>query len=249
MDYLLEDFLDLGITKPVKKSFKHALTDVTRERFGIFVFSDNNYDYNFIPFDNLDKKNPNHFTVDNSKFLKFYLNKKIISLFHTHIETDVNPSEQDIAIAESLGLPSYIFSTKNKESFLYYPENYKPVDLHDRIFIPFFQDCVSFVKDFYFLNFKLNFNTLVKDWSRSRINSNDKLINSIINHFNEVDKNYLKYGDLILFKPEISNLYHLGVIDQDNLLSHHPIGSKPTRNLFNDKMSNKVYKCYRYKDL
>ena len=249
MDYLLEDFLDLGITNPIKKSFKHALKDVSRERFGIFAFIQNKYEYDFIAFENLDQKNPNHFSIQNSEFFKFYFDKKVISLFHTHIEDDVNPSNQDLAIANLLGLPSYIFSTKSRNSFLHYPESYKSFDLYDRIFIPFFQDCISFVKDFYYLNFNINFNSLIKDWSRSRINSNNKLINSITKHFNEIKINQLKYGDLILFFPEMSNLHHLAVMDENNYIAHHPIGSKPTKNLFNDKLVNKVYKCYRYKDL
>ena len=171
-----------------------------------------------------------------------------MKLYHYFILTlkDVNPSEQDIAIAESLGIPSYIFLSKIK-IVLYYPKSFKPRKLQDRIFIPFFQDCVAFVRDFYYLNFNINFNKLIKEWSRNRSNSSEKLINSITNHFYELDNLDLKYGDLILFKPEMSNLHHLGVMDKDNFVFHHPIGSKPHKNLFNDKLVNKVYKCYRYK--
>lgn len=249
MDYLSEDFLGLGNNRPITACIKHGLGNCKRERAGFFVFKNNNYDYDFISSENLDTKDPNHFSFNNSEFYKYYLDSKVFALFHTHIISSPTPSELDIEIAESLGLPSYILSCKSKESYLYYPSSYKPKQLYGRIFIPFFQDCITFAKDFYELEFNIRLSDKINNWSRQSKLSNIKLINEIENNFIEVNFKDKKYGDLVILEPSLTNLFHVGVINKNGKLSHHPTGGIPVDELFNDQSANKVYKLYRYKDL
>ena len=72
--------------------------------------------------------------------------------------------------------------------------------------------------------------------------------NKIENLFFEVNINERKYGDVVVFYPDISQYYHLGIIDHKGYLSHPPITSMPSSQLFTDSLINKVYKIYRYKD-
>lgn len=248
MDYLLEDFQELGNTKPIKRCFRHALSDTNRELFGIFKFSGHHYDYEFKPFDNLNINNKYVFQSNDSEFYKDYLSGNVISLFHTHTTSCSEPSDIDLEISESLGLPSYIFSPSAKSHFLYYPKSYTPNRLYGRIFIPFFQDCVSFVRDFYLINFKFNFN-YIKNWARDNKHSNDKLLNQIKKYFKEIPIQNISYGDLIVFQPSLSPFMHLGIFNSENRFSHHPIGAFPVDELFNEQIRKKVYKVYRYKDL
>jgi len=248
MDYPLEDSLGLGNTKPIHKAFKYALKSKLSEVFGIFVFDDF-YSYcDFIELENFNIADPHSFSSNNKSFYKYYLNNKIISLFHTHIIDSSDLSDIDKSISNSLSLPSYVFSTSSKSSSLYYPCSYKPRPLKDRIFIPFFQDCVSYVKDFYYFNFKINLSDHIFNWARSLNDSNDRLLNEIENLFFEVNINERKYGDVVVFYPDVSQYYHLGVVDQKGYLSHHPITSMPSSQLFTDSLINKVYKTYRYKE-
>lgn len=248
MDYPLEDSLGLGNTKPIHKAFKYGLKSKLSEVCGIFVFNDYYSDYNFIELENLNTVDPHKFLSDNKFFYRHYLNNRIISLFHTHLIDSSDLSDIDKSISNSLSLPSYVFSLSSKSSNLYYPSSYKPRPLKNRIFIPFFQDCVSYVKDFYLLNFKINLSNYIFNWARSLNDSNDRLIKEVEKYFFEVNINDRKYGDLVVFYPDISQYHHLGVIDHNGYLLHHPITSMPSRQLFTDSLINKVYKTYRYKE-
>jgi len=249
MDYLSEDFLGLGNTKPIRNCLRFALESCDNERFGIFVHKDSDYDYEFIPIDNLDKSNPNHFNINNKLFYNYYKQSKVISLFHTHIIDSPEPSPIDIALSQSLNLPTYILSCSSKKSSLYYPPVHNRAELYSRIFIPFFQDCITFVKDFLYLKFNINLVELFKNWARRSKDSNSYLINELEKHFNEVKKTELKYGDVVIFKPSMTNLFHAGIIDEKLMLSHHPMGYQPTSELFTPQLLNKVYKVYRSKVL
>ena len=249
MDYLSEDFLDLGNTNPIKSCFKYAFSSKDREQFGFFYFEENNFDYAFKSLNNEDLSNVHHFSIKNKYFYDYYLSGKVISIFHTHIIDSAELSDIDIAVSNSLSLPSYVLSIKSKASSLYYPESYAPNDLYRRAFIPFFQDCITFVKDFYLLNLNINLSRFISNWARRSLNSNDHLINEIKNHFIEIKNTDIQYGDLIVFKPSIANLLHVGVFNSNNNYSHHPMGALPSTELFTEEARNNVYKIYRYKEL
>lgn len=249
MDYHSEDFLALGSTKPVKKCFKHLLAQNKNESCGILIYKDNRYDYDYIEFENLNQFYKDQFTVSSSDFSKYYLSKQIISICHSHQTESPEPSEIDIEISESLGLPSFILSTKTKESYLYYPSSHKPIPLDKRIFIPMFQDCMTFVKDFYQIELSIKLSDKIKNWSRSKSKSNFNLMKAINENFNLIKNNKLKIGDLLVFENNPSGLFHLGVVNKENMLYHHPINLFPNIEFIIPDSSNKVYKVYRYKDL
>ena len=248
-DYLSEDFLGLGNNKPIKACFEYALKSTEKEQFGFFIYDENKYDYQFKTLENKDQSNKHHFCIDNKVFYDYYLSKRIISIFHSHIVSSPELSSLDIEISESLGLPSFVLSCKSKKSFLCYPSSYSPLNLYERIFIPFFQDCITFVKDFYFINLNINLSSKINNWARHSFDSNDRLLQEIDKFFKPVKLDSLRYGDLIVFEPTMTNLFHVGVVDADQKYSHHPMGLKPSIELFTKEVRNKVYKIYRYKEL
>jgi len=248
-DFHLGDFQEPGNTKPILKAIKYALQNKNLEQFGFFKFNDSYSDYEFVPCENLNSFNPHFFSSNNYDFYKSYLDKKIISLFHTHLIDSPEPSNLDKEISNSVGLPSFILSIKSKKSFLFYPRSYRPRPLVKRVFIPYFQDCITFVKDFYYLNLNINLPNLFNDWSRDISNSNTKLINNIEQFFNPLDLTEIKHGDLIVFKPIDFALFHVAVCDNNSHYWHHPAGMYPSKELLVNIDQNKVYKVYRYKDL
>lgn len=248
-DYHLEDFQEPGNTKPIFKAFKHALSNKNVEQFGFFAFNDTYSDYEFIPCENLNSFNPHFFSSNNHEFYRHYLDRKIISLFHTHLIDSPAPSELDKEISNSIGIPSFIFSVNSKNSFLFYPKSYKPRRLEKRIFIPYFQDCITFVKDFYNLNLNIDLSDKIGNWSRRLHHSNDAMIECINEIFLPVDLNNIQHGDLIIFKPFSFPLFHIAVCIDGMHYWHHPAGLYPSKELLSQLEENKVYKIYRYKDL
>ena len=250
MDYLSEDFLELGNTKPIKKCFKYAMESCSHERFGFFAYINYFSDYDFFTLDNLDLNNPDHFIVDGKEFYTKYFKDEIISLFHTHVIDDPTPSEMDIALSDALNIPTYILSCSSKKSYLRYPSKFEyPAKVDKRIFIPYFQDCITFIKDFYLSKLKIDLSENIKNWSRDLLNPNQKLINILKNHFSEVSKDNLKFGDLVLMPQTTTNLLHLGVLDSNLKINHHPMGMYPKKEIFTSVSSKEVYTFYRYKVL
>lgn len=247
-DFHLAASQEPGNSKPILKSLKHALSNQNIEQFGFFVFDDHFSDYDFIPCNNLNSFDPHFFTSNNYDFYKYILNKKIISLFHTHLIDSPAPSELDKEISLSMGIPSFIFSIKSKESFLFYPKSFKPRPLSKRIFIPYFQDCISFVKDFYLIHLNINLSNTVNNWARRSNDSNQALLQLINESFYSINLNDIRHGDLIVFKPLDFKFYHLAVCFQGTHYWHHPAGLYPSKELLHHLDLNKVYKIYRYKD-
>jgi len=246
MDYLLEDSQD-HTAKVLLSSFKHGLSDLNNETGGFFYLNDQNNNFCFYPLKNEGSFFPDLFNSKNDFFYNQYLKNNIISLFHTHLSEDPRPGPCDISMAESFALPSFILSTASKNTYLHYPKNYKPRSLSQRIFIPYFQDCLSYVKDFYLLNLNINLHNTNINWSRRKDNNNEDMLSHIQDYFFIVDKKEMKDGDLIVFEPTISRFMHLGVYF-NKMMFHHPIYSFPKKEVIVDGLLNKVYNIYRYKD-
>lgn len=248
-DFHLEDFQEPGNIKPILEAIKYGLSNKKSEQFGFFKFNDTYSDYEFIKCENLTSFNPNLFSCDDYRFYTNYLDNKIIALFHTHIIDSPEPSPLDIELSSSIGLPSFIVSCKSKQSYLFYPNSYKPQPLSKRAFIPFFQDCVTFVKDFYYFNYGIHLSKFISNWARHSSDSNKQLISTINQFFYPVDFDDIREGDLIIFHPTAFPLFHLGVCCSDSKYWHHPAELYPSKELLSQLDSNKVYKLYRYKDL
>ena len=250
MDYPLEDSLDPGKNKIITSAFKHALTHSTRETCGVFYWINKLAGiFEFSLLKNSDTHDKTGFLVNDPFFYDLLFNDKIISIFHSHIDSDPSLSPLDIEVSKSFNLPSFVFSLTNKESYLYYPSNYKAPPLQGRFFVPIFQDCITFVKDFFDLNLNIKLSEHISDWSRKRYDSNNYLLSCIEKCFIEVPLFTIRTNDLVVMNPSIGHTFHLGVIVENELLYHHPLYGLPKKELFHDIDINQVYKVYRYKDL
>ena len=248
MGFHLEDFPAHGNTRPILEAFRYSLKNADREACGIFVLD--NLEFSFIPIENTFLKGDKYFIGNYEIFSKYLINKKIFCLFHSHLADSVNPSDLDIEVSESLCLPSYIFSTSSKNSFLYYPKTHTPPNLYGRIFIGHLQDCITFVKDFYLKELNINLNSQNKDWGRKGNNSNDHLIASLNRLFDPIENfSDVSYGDVLVFRPSIDQFFHLGIYLKNNNFAHHPYSMLSVRELITDHTWNQVYKVYRYKEI
>jgi proteasome lid subunit RPN8/RPN11 len=249
-DYHLEDSLERQKLKVFKSAFKHGLKNKNREACGIFVYENDFQDINFIPIDNLNHFNKNYFSINNEIFAKYYMNNQVISLYHTHIDYDECLSSIDIEISESLGLPSFVYSLLSKKFNLFYPISHVPYKLMDRAFIPLFQDCITFVKDYFFYELNIKLQTKIKNWSRPRNDYNENLTNIINNNFIELKKENVKLekGDIFLYPPTTHSTMHLAVFDGEEKVYHHPVNSYPRKEFLYAGPLEKVYKLYRHKE-
>lgn len=249
MDYLSADFQDLGSNYSIARSIKHALSNTNLEQCGFFKYTDSKTNYDFVACQNKNQLTEHFFSLDNKIFFDEYLKGNVISLFHSHTIDSPDPSPLDIEISNSLKIPSYIFSVSSKSSYLYYPESYCNKDLFDRIFIPIFQDCITFVKDYFKIKFDVSFSSNIKNWARPKNEANIALLGIFNSLFTEVSFNSIQHGDVIVFHPTEFEFFHVAVYIGDRRFAHHPAQMLPKIDLLSDEYLNKVYKIYRYKDL
>lgn len=244
----MEDFLDLGQHKQAfQQCFRYALSSSDAEVCGFFYLDLKDSSLRFLKVANENLVDPHSFTSSNPSFYTMYLNNSVISLFHSHLTEDY-PSELDIESAKSFNLPSFIFNISNKHSFLYYPNNYQPTNLKCRQFIPYFQDCIIYVKDYLLSRFNINLQGYEINWSRNSLDSLNQLLFYLDKFFIESSVNNIKSGDVLIFEPNVSIYPHIGIVD-NNLFFHHPVYGYPISEFIGPELLNKVYKVYRYKDL
>ena len=75
----------------------------------------------------------NFFSIDPLEYLFFIEEYNPIALFHSHIDGDENPSEQDIMMSENSCLPFFIYSLNTKKFHFYTPKKVKvDVDILDK---------------------------------------------------------------------------------------------------------------------
>lgn len=244
----MEDFLDLGQHKKAfNQCFRYALSSPDAEVCGFFYLQSPDSDLQFSPLVNENLVNPNSFTSSNSWFYQIYAEGKVIALFHSHL-LDNEPSELDVESANSFNLPSFIFNISDRNTFLYYPRSYEPSALQGRQFIPYFQDCIIYVKDYLLTKFNINLQGHYINWSRNKSKSLEHLLFYLNKYFTQSSTNDLKSGDILIFKPNVSIYPHVGIID-NNQVFHHPVYGYPISEFISSELLNKVYKVYRHKDL
>ena len=75
----------------------------------------------------------NFFSIDPLEYLFFMEDYNPVALFHSHIQGDENPSEQDIMMSENSCLPFFIYSLNTKKFHFYIPKKAKvDVDILDK---------------------------------------------------------------------------------------------------------------------
>lgn len=245
----MEDFLDLGQHKTAfYQCFRYALSSVDSEVCGFFYLDNINQPLQFQPLLNENLIDKNTFSTSDPTFYNLYKLGKIICLFHTHLSQD-DPSVLDLETSNSFNLPSFIINIESNKSFLYYPTDYKPKKIKNRVFIPYFQDCIIYVKDYLQKYFDINLNGQLINWSRNGKNSLNMLNYYADKHFYNVNKQDFKNGDVIIFKPDVSIYPHVGIVNHDLYCFHHPVYQYPAKEFISSDFLNQVYKVYRYKDL
>jgi proteasome lid subunit RPN8/RPN11 len=165
----------------------------------------------------LDKKN--FFEVSADDYIR-NLKKNLYAIYHSHVDSDSNFSEQDLEISEESCLPIFVYSKLDKKMNSYIPLSYDYGDFQGRKYIRGFNDCYGLIRDFY----KKEKNVLLPDCIRDesfRGNNFTIVIEEMNKFFQKIDD--LKFGDLLVFSQK-GNEKHLAVYYGDGKILHHCIG-------------------------
>jgi len=203
-----------------------------------------------VPCENTHFDKKKHFEISPKSFIEKSKGLDVVSVYHSHVISEPNPSEYDKVSSENWCLPFYIYSLKTKEFFLHFPKSYSIPSLENRDYIPDIQNCFRFVVDYYLLKnilsyFDLNF-ALTKnaqDYSSNTI----KIIKEFLkmNKFKKIsDVGGIQEHDLLLF--EINGLFsHFGVFCGDDQFWHHEGSFLSRKNYLNGEFIKRIHSIYR----
>ena len=225
----------------------HAQYVKNTECCGIIAF-DNAFQLQVIPCENIHIDKKRFFEINPDEFLKNEKRYNILSIYHSHVETGPEPSEYDKAISDQWGLPFYIYSVKENNFFLYFPETYEPPDLLGRTYVDDLQNCFRFVIDYYQ---KLNALSFIDfDYALGRENGKfgekatftiKNFINK--NNFHEVDS--FQKHDLLLFRSDLYGFSHFAIYAGDDQIIHHEESKLSTTTMLTEGQIKNIFKIFR----
>ena len=177
--------------------------------------------------------------------VKILNRKKLLGIYHSHPNSDENPSEYDIDMSEELGIPFLIYSLKTKKFFLYYPKSYKAEDLAGRPYVTGFYECLSIAKDY--------FNEIrevdVNEWNKNYwpgIRGNMDLIEGFEKKMFKVPLDEIKKHDLIVFEIRNERTYHIGMYEGNDHFLHQRSQHFSGSQLLDERWRKKIKYVYRY---
>ena len=248
-DFLVQISLDMYnfIQKLIKT---HAEYEKNNECCGIIGLN-NLKEIQVIPCKNTHAQKENYFEISPQCFIEKSKDIEVLSIYHSHINFDADPSEFDKISSENWELPFYIYSVKTENFYLYFPKNYNIPKLEERDYVPDIRNCFRFVVDYYIFNknlnyFELNF-ALTKDgeiYSKNTINIVKDFLK--INKFKKnKDTDNLKKHDLILFQVD-GYFSHFGVYCGDNQFIHHEDKFLSRKTYLNNEYFDRIHSIYRH---
>ena len=187
------------------------------------------------------------FILDPKDYARVEALGEIVAVFHSHPKTAAEPSDADKTSCESSGLPWVICNPDLETWVQFNPSGYQ-APLIGRQYSYGVLDCVQLLRDWYKKEYGLTFPYLLPPHNSQSWHDNPYLYETLINFgFKEVDKQDIRYGDLLLMclgrsqRPNHGAIY-LG----DNLILHHLSGRLSSRDFYNDYWIRTTHSALRY---
>lgn len=202
----------------------------------------------YFPCKNLAESKHEYFIIDPDDWVIAEDSGELTAIIHSHPSSTENPSENDKASCEYLGLPWYIYGVETKKWFYMKPESYKKSDLIGRKFVWGVYDCWSLITDWY----KQEKNIQIPYWNRPKtlkefiLNPEFEYALPKLNFIKQENTDDIKKGDVLLFKTETGNLDHVAVYIGDQTILNHNIKQLSCRTVFDLECQKALASVYRY---
>jgi proteasome lid subunit RPN8/RPN11 len=180
----------------------------------------------FVPLANIASSPFESFLVEAGTFITYEGTIDCILHSHTHSEACKDdprtPSEPDMSLAKSTGLPQGICHTdgENVSDILYF--NLKEPDpLLGRRYISGVYDCHSIVRDYYIMHYNYVMDIMPRDCNWVEDNPTYLVDNLELQGLVKVAKQELRVGDVLIFAYGTRYASHLGVYIGEGKYIHH----------------------------
>jgi proteasome lid subunit RPN8/RPN11 len=225
---------------------KHADECLPKESCGLLAIIKGKETY--WPCKNIAESSFEYFIIDPDDWAECEDTGEIIGIVHSHPYGSPQPSDNDKASCEYLGLPWFIYSPSLKQWHSFEPNGWKTPSLIGRSFIWGVHDCWSIIHDYY----KEVKNINLKAWDRPK-RIKDFLLNPLfekglpITGFKkQPTHDDIKVDDVLLFQTTTGNLDHVAVYIGDNMILNHNIKRLSCREPFDLGYQKALRGVYRY---
>lgn len=191
----------------------------------------------------------NHFILDPQDYARVESMGEVVGVFHSHPKTAANPSQADKVSCETTKLCWVICNPDLGTWVQIKPSGYQ-APLVGREYSYGVLNCVQLLRDWYKLEYDLTFPYVCPPTNPALWESNPSLYSDLIGFgFKEIDKNSIRYGDLLLMcigtsqKPN-----HGAVYIGDNQILHHLSGRLSSRDIYNGYWQRVTHSALRYYD-
>jgi proteasome lid subunit RPN8/RPN11 len=208
----------------------HAMRDYPKEACGLLIHTGDTTIYH--PCKNL-ADSTEHFILDPKDYADADELGNIVGIFHSHPDSSPEPSESDIEIAESSGIPWYIVSVPKIKWGYTEPKGFTP-DLVGREFVYGDTDCYTLIRDYYRIEHNIilnNYDSKDKWWN----DGEDFYVKNFeYEGFKQVEASDMQPGDMLFMKilSPVSN--HAAIYLGYNTILHHLYGRLSCREIYGD---------------
>ena len=189
----------------------------------------------------------NSFVISPSKFLSA---KNILGIYHSHVNEGSQPSKLDIANSEETGLPFLIYSNRDEDFWLHYPNSYKPPKLSGRPFVTGFYQCFTLIKDYIQIELgDSEDHSMYNYWPGPDDAKANKYLLGILNQkFTRIKNRDIRKHDVIIFETRDPTV-HVGIYKGGNEFYHHPSWRLSCLSDFTERWQSRVKYVFRYNSL
>lgn len=111
----------------------YSESNIYIEVCGFIGFDEENEQYVVQHQKNIAEDPQKHFMIDPLDYLLFKDKYHLVAVYHSHINSDADPSEFDIKMSNTCCIPFLIYSVETKKFHLYEPQKLEiDVNIHNR---------------------------------------------------------------------------------------------------------------------
>ena len=185
------------------------------------------------------------FAISPSDYIGAKMRGQLFGVYHSH-PVSAGFSPKDIAYAQQVALPQYLYSIPDKVWSEYIPPTYNP-PLEGRPFAWGFWDCYSIVRDYYRMNFKVYLNDYDRDESFHTLPNHDILdLYTKEGGYKAVGITQIKTHDILVFNVANVLPQHFAVFIGNSRIIHHTYKGVSRKDLFTGSWHNRLKAVLRH---
>lgn len=229
-----------------KNLLSHAEAEYPNESCGLIVKQGNKKVY--IPCENRADKSEteNEFVISAEDYADAEDTGEILAVFHSHPDSNANPSLRDRAVCSQMGVPWIIASWPEGDIRIVVPENFP---LEGRPFCHGTDlDCYGLVRDYYQQKLQVNLSRYDHDTYWWEQDEGTSFYEDYYEKegFYKIPMSDLKRHDLIIMQIRAKKPNHAGIYLGNNQMLHHMFGKPSQRVVYGGYWAEHTVFCLRH---